>query len=309
MSQATLRFILEPADNARLANLCGACDDNIKAIGKRLAVEVRRRGSSFEVTGDGDRPYLARDVFQRLYSAAAAGVDEASISRALAAHAKDLPAAAGGAYGIDALNANQRRYLEAIRGHDVTFGVGASGTGKTFLAMACALNALAAGEVGRIVLVRPAVEAGEHLGYLPGDPIQKVNPYLRPLFDALRQLSGEGRVEEHLKHDRIELAPLAYMRGRTLSSSFIILDEAQNTTVAQMKMFLTRIGRGSRCVVTGDETQIDLRQQESGLVDVLARVKRLRECAVVRFRPADSLRHPVVARILKAYDRGAPRRP
>lgn len=308
MSQATLRFVLEPADNARLANLCGACDGNIKEIGRRLAVEVRRRGGSFEVTGAGDRPYLARDVFQRLYGEAAAGVDEAAISKALAGCAPDLPAAAD-AYGIDALNASQRRYLAAIRSHDVTFGVGASGTGKTFLAMACAMDALAAGAVGRIVLVRPAVEAGEHLGYLPGDPIQKVNPYLRPLFDALRQLSGEGRVDEHLKQDRIELAPLAYMRGRTLSSSFIILDEAQNTTVAQMKMFLTRIGRGSRCVVTGDETQIDLRQQESGLVDVLARVKRLRECAVVRFRPADSLRHPVVARILKAYDRGPARRP
>ncbi len=303
MDQATLQFSLEPADNAKLANLCGSYDGNIKAIERRLEVAVRRRGSRFEVTGAGDRPYLARDVFQQLYSAADGGVDESSINKVLASYAQELPAAAGGAYGIEALNPNQHRYLAAIRANNLTFGVGASGTGKTFLAMACAMEALAAQEVKRIVLVRPAVEAGESLGFLPGDPIQKVNPYLRPLFDALRQLSGDTRVEEHLKQDRIELAPLAYMRGRTLSDSFIILDEAQNTTVAQMKMFLTRIGRGSRCVVTGDETQIDLRQQESGLVDVLERVKRLRGCAVVRFKNDDSLRHPIVSRILRAYER------
>jgi len=198
---------------------------------------------------------------------------------------------------------NQRKYLVAISNHDITFGVGASGTGKTYLAMACALDELESEAVRRIILVRPAVEAGENLGFLPGDPVQKVNPYLRPLQDALHELCSDSMVDSLLRHERIELAPLAYMRGRTLTNSFVILDEAQNTTRTQMKMFLTRLGRDSRCVVTGDETQIDLpSNEESGLVKVLSFIEKVEGCAVVRFAPSDTMRHSVVRKILDEYE-------
>ena len=298
MPHKTLRFTLGPIDNARLANLCGVYDDNIQLIGDLLDVQINRRGDTFKVTGA--HPARARELITQLSAKAHETVDPETVRRFATAE----PKGAGGVVaGVKARNEAQRAYLEAIVGNDVTFGVGASGTGKTFLAMACALEALKRGDVRRIVLVRPAVEAGESLGFLPGDPVQKVNPYLRPLQDALDEISsGDQEVEEHLGDGRIELAPLAYMRGRTLSDSFVILDEAQNTTRAQMQMFLTRIGTGSRCVVTGDESQVDLRDAaDSGLSDVIGRVGGVQGCAVVRFRPSDTMRHPVVGRILDAY--------
>ena len=291
-----------PADNSRLANLCGTYDDNIKEIGRMLDVRIQHRGETFRVTGAGNHPARARDLLNRLYQKADCAMNIGKVREEIGvaspnAGSSDVVA------GVRARNPAQAHYLETIRANEITFGVGASGTGKTFLAMACALDELGSGNVGRIVLVRPAVEAGESLGFLPGDPVQKVNPYLRPLQDALREISNGNGGEDHLHRDRIELAPLAYMRGRTLNDSFVILDEAQNTTQAQMKMFLTRLGQGSRCVVTGDESQVDLqRTQDSGLIDVLGRVEGVEGCAVVRFLAKDTMRHPVVSRILKAYD-------
>ena len=291
-----------PADNSRLANLCGTYDDNIKEIGKMLDVRIQHRGETFRVTGSGNHPARARDLLNRLYQKADRAMDTGKIRKEIGV-ASPNAVSSDVVAGVRARNPAQAHYLETIRANEITFGVGASGTGKTFLAMACALDELGSGNVGRIVLVRPAVEAGESLGFLPGDPVQKVNPYLRPLQDALHEISNGNGVEDHLHRDRIELAPLAYMRGRTLNDSFVILDEAQNTTQAQMKMFLTRLGQGSRCVVTGDESQVDLqRTQDSGLIDVLGRVEGVEGCAIVRFLAKDTMRHPVVSRILKAYD-------
>lgn len=267
-----------------------------------LDVRIQHRGGTFKVTGTGDHPARARDLLNRLYKKADSAMDLAKVRKEA-----NGPAAAGKqgdvVAGIKARNPAQSHYLKTIHANEITFGVGASGTGKTFLAMACALDELGCGNVGRIVLVRPAVEAGESLGFLPGDPVQKVNPYLRPLQDALQEISNGNGVEDQIHRGRIELAPLAYMRGRTLNDSFVILDEAQNTTQAQMKMFLTRLGHGSRCVVTGDESQVDLqRADDSGLIDILERIEGVQGCAVVRFKADDTMRHPVVSRILKAYD-------
>ena len=291
-----------PADNSRLANLCGTYDDNIKEIGKMLDVRIQHRGETFRVTGAGNHPARARDLLNRLYQKADRAMDVGKVRKEIGVSSQNAGPSDVVA-GVRARNPAQAHYLETIRSNEITFGVGASGTGKTFLAMACALDELSSGNVGRIVLVRPAVEAGESLGFLPGDPVQKVNPYLRPLQDALHEISNGNGVEDHLHRDRIELAPLAFMRGRTLNDSFVILDEAQNTTQAQMKMFLTRLGQGSRCVVTGDESQVDLqRTQDSGLIDVLGRVEGVEGCTIVRFLAKDTMRHPVVSRILKAYD-------
>ena len=304
-SHETVQFKLVPANNDRLANLCGVYDDNIKMLSRLLGVRIHRRGSQFSVTGAGELPATTRNLIRDLYKHSDASFDRWRISdmveRSSEGDAHPKPAASvklGGA------NATQNKYLGAIRNHDFTFGVGASGTGKTYLAVACALEALAAGAVSRIVLVRPAVEAGEHLGFLPGDPVQKVNPYVRPLLDALHELSANSQIDDLISSRRIEIAQLAYMRGRTLSNSFVILDEAQNASVMQMKMFLTRIGRGSRCVVTGDESQVDLpAKQESGLSDVLDKIRRVDGCAVVRFAASETMRHPIVGEILKAYKR------
>lgn len=265
-----------------------------------LGVRISHNGGTFRVTGANGHPARARELLNSLYRSADGTVDLTRVREELGQGGKGQAEVAA---GVRARNAAQAHYLKTIRASDITFGVGASGTGKTFLAMACALDELAEGRVGRIVLVRPAVEAGESLGFLPGDPVQKVHPYLRPLQDALHEISTGNGVDDHLRRGRIELAPLAYMRGRTLNDSFVILDEAQNTTQAQMKMFLTRLGHGSRCVVTGDESQVDLQRPEhSGLTDVIGRVEGVAGCAVVRFSSADTMRHPVVGRILKSYE-------
>ena len=297
-----MQFNLAPADNARLANLCGVYDDNIKTLSELLDVRIHRRGECFRVTGSGDHPAQVRKVLNQLYTQANNPLDSSRIRKLIATHATDEPTLSTEVVGVRPHNPAQAHYLATISNNDVTFGIGASGTGKTFLAMACALSALAQEVVHHIVLVRPAVEAGENLGFLPGDSIQKVNPYLRPLQDAIHEISNGNSFAEHMRNNRIELAPLAYMRGRTLTNSFVILDEAQNTTCAQMQMFLTRLGPGSRCVVTGDESQIDLpRPADSGLLDILRRIDGVKGCAVVRFRSRDTMRHPVVSRILDVY--------
>jgi phosphate starvation-inducible PhoH-like protein len=304
-------FDLEPTDNARLANLCGPLDENLRLIESRLGVEVRRRGDSFRVIGA--RAAAAEETLRELFRLAR----ESEITpehvhlalRDLEAGPAATPASSDelavrvqrGA--IRARGAHQRDYLAQIRARDLTFGIGPAGTGKTYLAVACAVEALQSERVRRIVLVRPAVEAGERLGFLPGDLTQKVDPYLRPMYDALYEMMGFDRVARFIERNVIEVAPLAFMRGRSLNDSFIILDEAQNTTVEQMKMFLTRIGFGSKAVVTGDVTQTDLPQGKlSGLrhvVDVLGGIEGV---AFTFFDARDVVRHPLVQRIVQAYE-------
>lgn len=303
MAQNSLHFALEPVDNNRLANLCGTHDNNLKAIENLLAVRIQHRGEHFRVLGDNPNAQQAQEMLRDLYQQADGELNPELLQFTNGEHNNEDSEFVRGQEiaGVKIRNQSQANYIRAIQSHDVTFGVGASGTGKTFIAMACALHALQTGEVRRIVLVRPAVEAGESLGYLPGDPVQKVDPYLRPLQDALGEISRNQQLTSQ-QRDSIELAPLAFMRGRTLTNSFVILDEAQNTTKAQMLMFLTRLGKGSRCVVTGDESQIDLPQvKNSGLADILARIKNIDGCTAVRFGAADTMRHPVVERILQAY--------
>lgn len=313
-------FSLEPADNLRLANLCGPLDENLKLIGSRLAVELRRRGSAFRVMGA--KATAAESLLRELFRLA--GSEEITpevVHLALRDHdAAPLPADSNlpedaveteeisvrtqrGA--IRPRGRHQREYLKRIRHHDLTFGVGPAGTGKTYLAVACAVEALQEDQVRRIVLVRPAVEAGERLGFLPGDLTQKVDPYLRPMYDALYEMMGFDRVAKLIERNVIEVAPLAFMRGRSLNDSFIILDEAQNTTVEQMKMFLTRIGFGSHAVVTGDVTQTDLPVGKlSGLKHALRVLQGVSGVAFQYFDAADVVRHPLVQRIVRAYEAG-----
>jgi phosphate starvation-inducible protein PhoH and related proteins len=308
------RHTLEPADNRRLANLCGPVDAHLRAIEAALGVTLQRREATFRI--EGPKPALERaaELLDRLYAQALSPIGERALQRALtgaqaeqAAERSDEPDAPIVLHtrhaDLSGRTPNQMQYLRQMLGHDITFGVGPAGTGKTFLAVACAVDAIERHGVQRIVLTRPAVEAGERLGFLPGDLAQKVDPYLRPLYDALYDLMGFDRVAKAFEKGLIEIAPLAFMRGRTLNHAFVILDEAQNTTREQMKMFLTRIGYGSKCVVTGDVSQIDLpREQRSGLVDarrVLADVKGI---AFTDFTAADVVRHPLVARIVEAYD-------
>ncbi len=315
-------FDLAPADNDRLANLCGPLDDNLRQIESRLGVEVRRRGSRFHVQGGqaGLAEDLLRDLFRR---SACESVTPESVHLALREHEDSAQAARAEAAGggsavpvppdaiavrtlrgqIRARGANQREYLARIRSADLTFGVGPAGTGKTYLAVACAVEALQSERVRRIVLVRPAVEAGERLGFLPGDLTQKVDPYLRPMYDALYEMMGFDRVAKLIERNVIEVAPLAFMRGRSLNDSFIILDEAQNTTVEQMKMFLTRIGFGSKAVVTGDVTQTDLPPgKQSGLRHVVDVLRGVDGVGFQFFEARDVVRHPLVQRIVLAYD-------
>ncbi|MBX3702429.1 MAG: PhoH family protein [Steroidobacteraceae bacterium] len=296
-------------DNARLAAVCGPLDENLRQLETRLGVEIRRRAGRFSAHGASADAAVA--VLRMLHDRAATQpVTPEDVHLAI------QETGMGGAPGGDELavetlrgrirgrGANQRQYLEAIRGHDLSFGIGPAGTGKTYLAVACAVEALQREAVRRLVLVRPAVEAGERLGFLPGDMSQKIDPYLRPMYDALYEMVGFDRVARLVERNVIEIAPLAFMRGRTLNEAFIILDEAQNTTVEQIKMFLTRIGFGSRAVVTGDITQTDLpAHRQSGLrhaLDVLAGVPGI---AVVRFSAKDVVRHPLVQRIVEAYER------
>jgi phosphate starvation-inducible protein PhoH and related proteins len=304
-------FLLEPADNARLANLCGPLDENLRLLEVRLDVEIRRRGDNFRITGE--RALSAEETLRALFSLTALEavtperVHLALREQELGAHsatASDdevtvrLPRGA-----IRARGAHQRSYLAQIRASDLTFGVGPAGTGKTYLAVSCAVEALQADRVRRIVLVRPAVEAGERLGFLPGDMSQKIDPYLRPMYDALYEMMGFDRVARFIERNVIEVAPLAFMRGRSLNDSFIILDEAQNTTIEQMKMFLTRIGFGSRAVVTGDVTQTDLPAgRQSGLRHVIDVLRGVEGVAFTFFDAQDVVRHPLVQRIVRAYE-------
>jgi phosphate starvation-inducible PhoH-like protein len=305
-----LRHAFTPPDNTRLAHLCGPVDEHLRSIERALGVTISRRHERFRIDGERVAAAAALALLQRLYEAAAHPIEAEALQNALRQPA--LPPAAPGEGPIvlhtrrtdlAARTPNQQQYLRHMLTHDISFGIGPAGTGKTFLAVACAVDALERNTVQRIVLTRPAVEAGERLGFLPGDMAQKVDPYLRPLYDALYDLMGLERVTRAFDKGLLEVAPLAFMRGRTLNHAFVILDEAQNTTSEQMKMFLTRIGFGSRCVVTGDTSQIDLpKGRTSGLVeaqDVLAGVEGV---AFTQFGAADVVRHPLVARIVEAYD-------
>jgi phosphate starvation-inducible PhoH-like protein len=301
-----------PVDNERLSNLCGVLDENLKQIENALDVSIGRRGENFSVSGDAQQAHLAAEALRRFYQMAAQNLSVEDVQLALIelAHTNRAPASAGGEpilltrrRDLHGRTPHQVEYLRQIQEYDITFGIGPAGTGKTYLAVASAVDAFERDAVKRIVLVRPAVEAGERLGFLPGDLAQKVDPYLRPLYDALYDLMGFEKVGKLFERGLIEIAPLAYMRGRTLNHSFIILDEAQNTTPEQMKMFLTRIGFGTKTVITGDVTQIDLaRGQKSGLVDAREVLKEVRGIAFSMFTSEDVVRHPLVARIVNAYE-------
>jgi phosphate starvation-inducible PhoH-like protein len=306
------------ADNPRLANFAGPMEQNLRHVEERLGVEVRRRGYDVQVLGPAAAVANASAVLARMFELSAQEtlspdrvhlcVQEFGFPRPVT----ELATGGGDSEtvvhtqrgGIRGRGPNQRQYMDQIRVSDLTFGIGPAGTGKTYLAVASAVEALHSGSVRRIVLVRPAVEAGERLGFLPGDMAQKVDPYLRPMYDALYEMMGFDRVARNIERQVIEVAPLAFMRGRSLNDSFIILDEAQNTSVEQMKMFLTRLGFGSKAVVTGDITQVDLpRQQRSGLRHVIEVLRGVEGVAFTFFNSLDVVRHPLVQRIVQAYER------
>jgi phosphate starvation-inducible PhoH-like protein len=314
----TVELELSPVDNRALANLCGALDANLRQVEAALDVTIARRGAALTLRGASPQVEQAATALQRFYAHAAEplSVDDIQLGLIELATQRNAAAAApaeGDATGTAQLRTrradlhgrtpNQILYLRHIQEHDITFGIGPAGTGKTYLAVACAVDALERDTVKRIVLVRPAVEAGERLGFLPGDLAQKVDPYLRPLYDALYDLMGFDKTAKLFERNTIEIAPLAYMRGRTLNHSFIILDEAQNTTPEQMKMFLTRIGFGTKSVITGDVTQIDLaRGQKSGLIEARRVLADVRGIAFTEFTSADVVRHPLVQKIINAYE-------
>jgi len=314
-------FIPEPLDNTRLAHLCGPLDENLRQISAALDVTIFRRGEKFIVSGDNAE--RAVEILTRFWDVADKVIPVEEVQLALVEqraglapeaeetgeeppfHDPDItsPILKTRRSDLRGRTPHQIRYLRNILDHDISFGIGPAGTGKTYLAVACAVDALERDVIKRIILTRPAVEAGERLGFLPGDLAQKVDPYLRPLYDALYDLLGFDRTQKMFEKQIIEIAPLAYMRGRTLNHAFVILDEAQNTTVEQMKMFLTRIGFGSKAVVTGDVTQIDLQKsQKSGLVDAMHVLRNVRGIAFSHFSSADVVRHPLVARIVDAYE-------
>jgi phosphate starvation-inducible PhoH-like protein len=314
----TETLTLAPLDNRALANLCGPLDANLRQIEAALDVAISHRGAEFAIAGVPRQTQRAATALQRFYADAQKplSVDDIQLglvefdtrTRADTAvpvvNDDDAPLLRTRRADLHGRTPNQVAYLKAIYAHDITFGIGPAGTGKTYLAVACAVDALERDAVKRIVLVRPAVEAGERLGFLPGDLAQKVDPYLRPLYDALYDLMGFDKVMKLFERNTIEIAPLAYMRGRTLNHSFIILDEAQNTTPEQMKMFLTRIGFGTKAVITGDVTQIDLaRGQKSGLIEADRVLSGVRGIAFVKFTSADVVRHPLVQKIIDAYER------
>ena len=305
-----LRHIFTPPNNTRLANLAGPMDEHLRTIEAGLQVAIAHRHGQFKVDGPKKQAERAMVVLQALYELADRPIQPDTVQLMLAGDGEPLPGSEGGGPALvtrrgdlKARTPNQAAYLEHIATHDITFGIGPAGTGKTYLAVAGAVDALERQSVQRIVLTRPAVEAGERLGFLPGDLTQKVDPYLRPLYDALYDLMGFDRVQKAFERNQLEIAPLAFMRGRTLNHAFVILDEAQNTTPEQMKMFLTRIGFGSKCVVTGDVSQIDLpKGATSGLIDAERVLRRVKGLAFTRFTSADVVRHPLVARIVDAYD-------
>lgn len=307
-----MEITLTPEDNVRLANLCGPLDENIKQIETALEVNINRRGSTFNFSGKLDNVRLAAQLIENFYSRAKKPIELEDIQLGLVEIDKlkpedvattAMPVLMTRRGDLHGRTPRQVAYLQQIQDHDITFGIGPAGTGKTYLAVACAVDAITRDRVKRIVLVRPAVEAGERLGFLPGDLNQKVDPYLRPLYDALYDLAGYDTVNKMFERGAIEVAPLAYMRGRTLNQSFIILDEAQNTTPEQMKMFLTRIGFGTKAVITGDVTQIDLqRHQKSGLVEAQKVLKDIKGIAMTHFLSGDVVRHPLVQKIVNAYE-------
>ena len=301
-----------PEDNIRLANLCGALDENLKQIEDALEVGIARRGANFKLSGDTPNMRLASQLLQDFYARAKKPISLEDVQLGLVEVGKlsaesiataAMPVLMTRRSDLHGRTPRQVEYLQQIQEFDITFGIGPAGTGKTYLAVASAVDALTRDRVKRIVLVRPAVEAGERLGFLPGDLAQKVDPYLRPLYDALYDLMGFDRVTKAFERNALEIAPLAFMRGRTLNNAFVILDEAQNTTVEQMKMFLTRIGFGAKAVVTGDVSQIDLpKQQLSGLIDAERVLRRVNGISITHFTSADVVRHPLVAKIVDAYD-------
>ncbi|MEJ2297979.1 MAG: PhoH family protein [Woeseiaceae bacterium] len=316
--QISRDVVLEPADNNRLANLCGQFDEHLRQIERRLNVEIASRGNRFRITGRPGAAEIGGDILAKLFEMTdQERLDPERVHMLLQESfmddAGDEDSAAEGAAEevsiqtrrklIRARGANQAAYVRSIREHDLAFGIGPAGTGKTYLAVACAVDALESEQIRRIILVRPAVEAGERLGFLPGDLSQKVDPYLRPMYDALYDMVGAERVTRLIERNVIEIAPLAFMRGRSLNESFVILDEAQNTSVEQMKMFLTRIGFGSRAVVTGDVTQIDLPNgQRSGLRNAIDVLELVEGVSFTYFSRKDVVRHHLVQRIVKAYE-------
>ena len=324
LQTATQSLSLTPEDNLRLANLCGELDEHIKLIENRLGIEIHNRGSKFQLSGDTDSIETASTILKKLYRSTGNDIILTPNEVHLALQDAGVNSKTNGtktpSFGDQAANSkdwvistkrsvikprgeNQRKYVQSIHQLDINFGIGPAGTGKTYLAVACAVNALEKDEVRRIVLVRPAVEAGEKLGFLPGDLAQKVDPYLRPLYDALYEMLGFEKVDRLIERNIIEVAPLAYMRGRTLNDAFIILDESQNTTKEQMKMFLTRIGFGSHAVITGDASQIDLPQgKKSGLVHAIEVLDGIKEIGFTYFKAQDVVRHTLVQRIVEAYD-------
>ena len=305
-----LRHTFTPLNNTRLAHLCGPMDEHLRTIEAGLQVAIAHRHEQFKIDGPKKQAERALTVLQALYELADRPIKPDTVQLMLAGDGEPLAEGADGRLvlatrraDLKARTPNQSVYLDNIAHHDITFGIGPAGTGKTFLAVACAVDALERQAVQRIVLTRPAVEAGERLGFLPGDLTQKVDPYLRPLYDALYELMGFDRVQKAFERNQLEIAPLGFMRGRTLNHAFVILDEAQNTTPEQMKMFLTRIGFGAKAVVTGDVSQIDLpKGATSGLVDAERVLRRVKGLAFTHFTSADVVRHPLVARIVDAYD-------
>jgi phosphate starvation-inducible PhoH-like protein len=320
--QISRDVVLEPADNNRLANLCGQFDEHLRQIERRLGVEIASRGNAFRVTGRPGAAEVGGDVLLSLFDMTARErLDQERVHMVLQESFMDDAQPEANQAPLDKADeevvtiqtrrklirprgANQTAYMRRIRDHDLAFGVGPAGTGKTYLAVASAVDSLESEQVRRIVLVRPAVEAGERLGFLPGDLSQKVDPYLRPMYDALYDMIGAERVTQLIERNVIEIAPLAFMRGRSLNESFVILDEAQNTSVEQMKMFLTRIGFGSRAVVTGDVTQVDLPSgQKSGLKNAASVLQDVKGISFTYFKPQDVVRHELVQRIVEAYEK------
>ena len=304
-----LRHTFSPPNNTRLANLCGPADEHLRTVEAALQVSIAHRHEQFKVDGSKAKAQRALEVLQAMYEMAARPIAADKLQLMLASDSA-LDEDPDGAQvlhtrrtDLRARTPNQSVYLDNIAGHDITFGIGPAGTGKTYLAVACAVDALERSSVQRIVLTRPAVEAGEKLGFLPGDLTQKVDPYLRPLYDALYDLMGFDRVTKAFERNALEIAPLAFMRGRTLDKAFVILDEAQNTTVAQMRMFLTRMGREAKFVVTGDITQVDLpRKQASGLRYAMQHVAQIPGIAAVELMAADVIRHRLVQAMIAAFE-------
>ena len=312
MKPHSIEVSFTPVDNHRLATLCGSLDENLKQIEAALDVSIARRGERFSISGTRENADLAAKTLDKFYHASKEtltlddvqlGLIEAMRPALPRLEHEELPALLTRRADLRGRTARQVQYIKQMQTHDITFGVGPAGTGKTYLAVACAVDAIERDIVKRILLTRPAVEAGERLGFLPGDLAQKVDPYLRPLYDALYDLMGFDKVNRMFERNQIEVAPLAFMRGRTLNHSFIILDEAQNTTPEQMKMFLTRIGFGTKAVITGDVTQIDLgKNQLSGLIDARNVLQGVRGIGFTVFHSEDVVRHPLVQSIVNAYE-------